>query len=132
MTLLAALASHRFRAAAAFSGAPYSPRFTGARDLPFDKSDPREIQLRSPIAYASSVKCPLRLYYGTEEAPFFGVMSQRFAALAKRRGLNVEALEIEGNHGSHVRWSMMQSIAFFQKIAAQENTPWKGEVAPLP
>ena len=129
MTLYAALASRRFCAAAAFSGGPY---FIDRPDLPFDKSDPREILLRSPIAYAGSVKCPLRLYYGTEEASFFGPMNQRFAALAKRHGLNVEALEIEGNHGSHVRWSIPQSIVFFQKVAAQENAPWKGEIVSLP
>jgi dipeptidyl aminopeptidase/acylaminoacyl peptidase len=45
MTLLAALASNRFRAAASFDGAPYWGPFTEAKDLPFDKSDPREIQL---------------------------------------------------------------------------------------
>src|ERR1051326_8116084 len=129
MTLLAAIASNRFRAGSAFSGSPY---FIDRRDLPFDKSDPLEIQLRSPIAYASSVKCPLRLYYGTEEASFFGPMNQRFAALAKRRGLDVEVLEIEGNHGSHVRWSIPLSIVFFQKFASQEIAPWKGDIAPLP
>jgi dipeptidyl aminopeptidase/acylaminoacyl peptidase len=59
MTLLTAMTSKRFRAATSFDGAPYWPPFTEATDLPFDKSDPREIQLRSSIAYASSfsVRC---------------------------------------------------------------------------
>jgi formylglycine-generating enzyme required for sulfatase activity len=131
MTLLAALASKRFCAAAFFSGAPYWPAFAKSRDLPFDRSDPREVQLRSPIAYASSFKCPLRLYHGTEEARFFGLMSQRTAALAKRRGLDVEVVEVEGTHGSHVPRSMMQSIAYFQRVSSQDIAPWDGEVVPL-
>ncbi len=59
-------------------------------------------------------------------------MSRRFASLAKRHGLDVEALEIEGNHGSHVRWSMMQSIAFFQKAGSENRSERTGEIASLP
>jgi formylglycine-generating enzyme required for sulfatase activity len=132
MTLLAAAACKRFRAAASFSGGPYWPPFTDARDLPFDRKDPREIRLRSPIAYAGSFKCPLRLYYGADEAEALGLMSRRTAALARRRGLNVEAVETEGNHGTHVYRSMMRSIAFFQRVSAQDLPAWHGQVTPLP
>jgi formylglycine-generating enzyme required for sulfatase activity len=133
MTLLAALASQRFRAASSFDGACYRPEFvTRAASMPYDSSDPRESQLRSPIVYASSFKCPVRMYYATESASIGQVMSRRTAALAKRRGLDVEAVEIEGNHGTHVPRAMAQSIAFFQKISAQGIAPWKGEIATLP
>ncbi|MCI0455811.1 MAG: SUMF1/EgtB/PvdO family nonheme iron enzyme [Gemmataceae bacterium] len=133
MTLLAALASPRFRAAASFDGACYRPEFiTRAKTMPFDSSDPREIQVRSPMAYASSFKCPLRLYHGTESADFFRLMSLHTAALAKRRGIDIEAVEVEGNHATHVPRAMMQSIAFFQRLSSQEIAPWAGEIAPLP
>jgi formylglycine-generating enzyme required for sulfatase activity len=133
MTLLAALASQRFRAAASFDGACYRPEFvTRAKSMPYDSSDPRESQLRSPIVYASSFKCPLRLYYATQSAGIAQLMSRRTAALAKRRGLDVEAVEIEGNHATHVPRAMMQSIAFFQRITSQEIAPWKGAIATLP
>jgi formylglycine-generating enzyme required for sulfatase activity/pimeloyl-ACP methyl ester carboxylesterase len=133
MTLLAAMASKRFRAAASFDGACYRPEFvTRGKTVPFDSSDPREIQLRSPMAYASSFKCPLRIYHGTESADFFRLMSLHTTALAKRRGLDVETVEIEGNHATHVPRAMMQSIAFFQRISSQEIAPWKGEIATLP
>jgi formylglycine-generating enzyme required for sulfatase activity len=133
MTLLAALASQRFRAAASFDGACYRPEFvTRAASMPYDSSDPRESQLRSPIVYASSFKCPVRMYYATESASIGLVMSRRTAALAKRRGMDVEPVEIEGNHGTHVPRAMAQSIAFFQKISAQEIALWKGEIATLP
>jgi formylglycine-generating enzyme required for sulfatase activity len=100
--------------------------------MPYDSSDPRESQLRSPIAYAGSFKCPVRLYYATESAGFARVMSLHTAALAKRHGLDVEAVEIEGNHGTHVPRAMAQSIAFFRRISGQEIAPWKGEIATLP
>jgi formylglycine-generating enzyme required for sulfatase activity/pimeloyl-ACP methyl ester carboxylesterase len=133
MTLLAAMASRRFRAAASFSGAFYWPDFVArVKTLPFDSSDPREVLLRSPLAYAGSFKCPLRAYYGSQEAQFFGLMSQRGAALAKGRGLDVETVEVEGNHGTHVERAIPQSIAFFQKISAQEIAPWNGEIVSLP
>lgn len=133
MTLLAALASHRFRAAASFDGACYRPDFTTrAKNVPFDNSDPREIQLRSPMAYAGSFKCPARLYHATETADFLRLMSLHTAAMAKRRGLDVEVIEIEGDHSTHVPRAMMQSILFFQTISAQEIAPWNGETTPLP
>jgi formylglycine-generating enzyme required for sulfatase activity len=132
LTLLAALAYPHFRAATSFSGAPFWPEFISSKSLPFDKRDPREIQMRSPIAYAGSFKCPLRLFYGTAEANFFRVMSQRTVALAKGRGLDVEAREVEGDHGSHVQRAMMQSIAFFLKNSPPEAARWGGEIAPLP
>src|SRR5262245_51523773 len=102
MTLLAAIASDRFRAAASLDGAPYWPPFTDAIDLPFDKSNPLEIQMRSPMAYASSFKCPIRIYHHGKEgdriAEVFALMSRRTVALAKQRGLDVDEIEIEGDH----------------------------------
>jgi formylglycine-generating enzyme required for sulfatase activity/dienelactone hydrolase len=133
MTLLAAMASKRFRAAASFDGACYRPEFiTRSRSMPFDTSDPREIQFRSPLAFAGSFKCPLRIYHGTESAGFFRLMSLRTAARAKGRGLDVETVEVEGNHATHVPRAMMQSIAFFQRISSQEISPWTGEITALP
>jgi dienelactone hydrolase len=119
LTLLAALASPRFRAAASFDGAPYRPDFVNhAKNVPFDNSDPHETRLRSPIAYAGSFKCPVRMYHA-KESQGAGLMSLRTAALAKLRGLDVEAVEMEGNHATHVPQAMKQSIEFFQKVSAQ-------------
>src|SRR5262249_34576355 len=53
-------------------------------------------------------------------------------ALAKRRGIDVETVEVEGNHATHVPRAMMQSIAFFERISSQEIAPWNGVTAPLP
>jgi dipeptidyl aminopeptidase/acylaminoacyl peptidase len=115
LALLAAQASTRFRAAASFSASPDQAllvRQVKKNDWPFDKTDPRELQLRSPLAYAGSFKCPVRIYYATRD--HFVRTSQRTAEVAKERGLDVEAVRMEGDHGSIVSPAIKQSIPFFQ------------------
>jgi len=114
LSLLAAQSSRRFRAAASFSASPDQALLVrhAKIDLPFDKTDARELQLRSPLAYAGSFKCPVRIYYGTQD--HFVLTSQRTAAVAKDRGLDVEAVPIEGDHGSSVPPAIKQSIPFFR------------------
>jgi dipeptidyl aminopeptidase/acylaminoacyl peptidase len=120
LALLAAMASGRFRAASSFSGSPDQALLVRhapapfARILPFDKSEPRELQVRSPLAYAASFKCPVRIYYGSEEKHFH-LTSPRTAMLAKERGLDVEAREVEGGHASSVSPAMKLSIDFFKR-----------------
>ena len=136
ITMLATQASHLFRAAAVFDGAPYWGPFTEATDLPFDKTDPREIILRSPMAFAGSFKCPVRLYYQNREqtslTEFFALMNRRTVVLAKNRGLDVEGIEIDGDHMSIVHPAIQQSIAFFQRISGKEILPWQGKAFPFP
>jgi dienelactone hydrolase len=133
LTLLAAMASRRFRAAASFDGAPYKPEFfTRLKFMPYDTSDPRESRLRSPMAYASSFKCPVRVYIAQKGKDSVHLASLRTAGLAKRRGLDVEAVEIEGDHVTHVPAAMRQSIVLFQKNSARDITAWSGAITPLP
>src|SRR5262249_20943848 len=60
------------------------------------------------------------------------LMSQRTAALARGRGLDVEALEIEGNHGTCVPGAINQSMAFFQKNSPPQQDLGTGEASSLP
>jgi dipeptidyl aminopeptidase/acylaminoacyl peptidase len=117
LTLLSAMASKRFRAAASFSASPDQALLVkhAKIDLPFDKTDPRELQLRSPLAYAASFKCPVRIYYATQD--HFVLTSQRTAELAKERQLDVEAVRMEGDHGSIVLPSIKRCVKFFQSDA---------------
>jgi dipeptidyl aminopeptidase/acylaminoacyl peptidase len=119
LALLAAEASKRFRAAASFSASPDQAVLVrhAKIDLPFDKTDPRELQVRSPLAYARSFKCPVRIYYATQD--HFVRTSERTAEVAKERNLDVEAVRLEGNHGSIVPEAVKQSIAFFRKHGGQ-------------
>jgi dipeptidyl aminopeptidase/acylaminoacyl peptidase len=114
LCLLAAMTSKRFQAAASFSASPDQALLVkhARMELPFDKSNARELELRSPLAYAASFKCPVRIYYGTQD--HFVLTSRRTAEIAKQQGLDVEAVPIEGDHGSSVPPAIQQSIRFFQ------------------
>ena len=84
------------------------------KEAPFDPSDLRELRLRSPVAYATSFKCPARLYVGTEEVGYHA-STRRTALLAKGRGLDVEAVLVPGDHFSSVPEALRQAIAFFNR-----------------
>jgi hypothetical protein len=74
----------------------------------------RELEMRSPLAYAASLKCPTRVFYGSQEPHLFAT-SQLTAKLAKEHGLDVEAVKIEGDHSTSVPPGIKQSIVFFEK-----------------
>jgi dipeptidyl aminopeptidase/acylaminoacyl peptidase len=116
LALLASMTSSRFRAAASFSGSPDQVVWSrGQRDLvPFNPNNNREYQMRSPLAFPASFKCPVRVYYGSEEI-LFSRTSQKLAELAKQNNLDVEAFSVPGDHLSSVDGAMRQAIAFFQK-----------------
>lgn len=118
LALLAAEASNRFRAAASFSASPDQVLYCrfGIRkeSIPFDTADAHEIEVRSPLAYARSFQCPVRLYYAAKEK-HFEKTTLRTAAVAKEKGLDVAAAAVEGDHMSAVPPAMKQSIAFFEK-----------------
>ncbi len=115
LAMLAAMASNRFRAAASLSGSP--DQKANALSQPvlavFDQSDPREFQLRSPVAYATSFKSPIRMYFGDQEG-WATLPTQRTAALAKQKRLDVEAIEVSGDHFSSVPAAIRKSIEFFK------------------
>ena len=115
LTLLAAMTTTRFRAAASFSGSPNQVEWSKSQPelIPFDPKDTREYQMRSPIAFATSFKCPVRMYYGSNET-LFGTPSQRTAELAKEKKLDVEAVSVPGDHFTAVPAAMLKSIEFFQ------------------
>ena len=119
VALLAAMASARFRAVASFSATPDQVVFckhakNAARDLPFDITDLRELQMRSPLAYAASLKCPAKLYVGTQETEF-QTTTRMTAKIAHDHGRSAEALLMEGDHESSVLPGVKQSVEFFLK-----------------
>jgi dipeptidyl aminopeptidase/acylaminoacyl peptidase len=116
LTLLAAMSSDRFRAAASFSGSPDQVAWArGQMELvPFAATDKREFQMRSPLAFPRSFKCPVRIYYGSQEV-LFAASSKKTASLAKAANLDVEAVSVPGDHFSSVAPAMRQCIGFFQQ-----------------
>ncbi len=116
LALLAALTSNRFRAAASFSGSPDQVSFARGQEelVPFNRSDKKEYQMRSPLAFARSFKCPTRLYYGDEEWAF-QASSKKTAEKARAAGLDVEAVSVPGDHFDSVPEAMRRAVAFFRQ-----------------
>jgi dipeptidyl aminopeptidase/acylaminoacyl peptidase len=116
LALLAAMASDRFRAAASLSGSPDLEGYLRASRVkaPFDASDIREVRLRSPVAYAGSFRCPVRLFCGDEEFWVQG-STRRTAMLAKQQGIDVEAIEVPGDHFSSISEAIRRSIEFLRQ-----------------
>jgi dipeptidyl aminopeptidase/acylaminoacyl peptidase len=115
LALLAALTSSRIRAAASFSGSPDQVEFTRGRPdrVPFDPSNRDEFRLRSPVAFATRFRCPVRLYRGEDEY-WLQNPTRRTALLAKRAGLDVEEVEVTGGHDTANPENIKACIAFFQ------------------
>ncbi len=117
LALLTAAASGRFRAAVSFSASPDQVVFTryGIRpaDIPFDPASARELQMRSPLSWAGSLRVPTRLYFGTREA-HWRLSSRRLVEVGRAAGRDVAVEEVEGGHESAVPEAMRRSIAFFR------------------
>ena len=115
LAMLGAMTTSRFKAAASFSGSPDQVAFARGQDelVVFDKGNQREFEMRSPLAYYKSFKCPARLYYGDDEFAFkFG--TKKLAEKAAGAGTDVKAVEVPGDHFAAVDPAMRQAIAFFQ------------------
>lgn len=117
MALLAGMATNRFRAVASFSGSPdqviYCRLGIPQAMIPFDTTNAHEFEMRSPLAYATSLKSPTRLYYGTREL-HWDLSTRALVELARAKGLDVSAEQVEGGHESSVPEAMARSVAFFR------------------
>jgi dienelactone hydrolase len=115
IAMLAAMTSKRFRACVSFSGSADQVAWSRLEEgvVPFDKKDKKEFEMRSPLAYPKSFKCPVRAYYGSEEI-IFEFSLKKLAEKATAAGLDVQAIEVDGDHETAVPPAMRQAIAFFQ------------------
>ncbi|MBS0265769.1 MAG: alpha/beta fold hydrolase [Planctomycetes bacterium] len=116
LTQLAAMASKRFVGAASFSGLCNQHFQTDMSVIRFDASDDVEYRMRSSLAYASSFKCPIRLYYGTQEG-WLVQQTNETVQRALQAGVNIAAVAIPGDHQSSVPSGIRSSIEFFQTLA---------------
>jgi len=119
LAMLAAEMYRHFRAAASISGSPdqalYIKHARLAKDnAPFDLTDPKEIQFRSPLSYAASFKCPVRIYYGTDE-DYYAFIAPRTAEIAREHGVDAQAIGVKGGHESDFAQSVKLAIDFFQQ-----------------
>ena len=122
LALLTAEASQQFRAVSTFDATPDlqllyhgSAKKPGVHsEIVFDPDDLHELEVRSPLAYARSLKSPLRAYYSTEAVSIIREPTERLVAVARERGVDAAASQVEGSHMSHVARAMPASIAFFR------------------
>ncbi len=119
LTMLAAMSTHKFRAAAPISGNPDAFRFFNRypQDIRFDDSNEREFEVRTALCYAESFKCPVRVVHGTEEE-HFNDRADLLARRARRANIRIETDTVAGNHTSALPAEIAQSIHFFQGVAA--------------
>ncbi|MBX4869387.1 alpha/beta fold hydrolase [Rhizobium bangladeshense] len=119
LTMLAAMSTHKFRAAAPISGNPNAFRFFSRypQDIRFDDSNTHEFEVRSALCYARSFKCPIRVVHGTEEA-HFNDRADLLARRARAAGTHIETDTVAGNHTSALPAEIEQSIRFFHGVAA--------------
>jgi dienelactone hydrolase len=115
LAMLAALASPRFRASANFSGTANEKMVCD--EMPelvvYNQSDPREMLARSAEAFATSFKCPARLYYGSREW-YFKPQLDRTAQRAQQKGIDVQVVQVSGDHFTMLEAAIPQSIQFFR------------------
>jgi hypothetical protein len=72
--------------------------------------------MRSPVAYATSFKCPVRLYAANGSMTDQSAMEAReVAKRAKTKGLDVDDVLLPGNQSSIIPAAIQASIDFFRK-----------------
>jgi dipeptidyl aminopeptidase/acylaminoacyl peptidase len=126
LALLAAMMPNRFRAAASFS-ATCNQHSAGSVWTPFDTSDMKEYEMRSPVAYATSFKRPVRLYHGDQEG-WIVEQTQATADRAKQANIDIAVELLPGNHLTHVPASIRRSVEFFDRIAKDATDPAEAQM----
>jgi dipeptidyl aminopeptidase/acylaminoacyl peptidase len=116
LAMLGAMTTKRFKGCASFSGSPDQPHWIRGQEhlAPFDHTNAKEMEMRSPLAYPKSFKCPARLYWGNQEWAIFARSNKKLAELAKANYLDVEATQVNGDHMSSVSPAITQAITFFK------------------
>lgn len=114
LTVLASMMPSNYRAAAGLSG--FLDMRAWAQDpdrskVPYDSGNSEEIRLRNPMAFADSLKIPIRLY--TESGPVADV-SREFARRAKEAGKSCDHVMVAGDHAGMKKSSIEQAIAWFE------------------
>jgi len=101
LVLLAAAASDRFRAIFSL-GPAHDVGGYGDENLPFDQSNPRELELRAPVKWLHSIKSPTFVFEGTQDGNLLSLSMLSRAS----SGTPVECFRVRG--GTH--FSIIQPL----------------------
>ena len=115
LALLAAMTTTRFRAAASLSATVDQRQFVRSQPdlVAYDSTAPHEIEMRSPLAFATSLHCQTRISYGEAEE-WTARPSKALARFAEAKHLDVQAVSVPGDHFSSVPAEIRAAIAFFE------------------
>jgi dipeptidyl aminopeptidase/acylaminoacyl peptidase len=118
LTMLVAMVPSRYSAAAALSGAPDQRKFA-REDTPdwkvFDWSDSREFELRSPLEFSSSIRCPLYLFAGDQEN-WCIADNRELANRAAGFGKNCVFTTVPGDHLISKPEAILRSLELFEQL----------------
>ena len=117
LALLAAAATDRFRAAATVSAILDCRRAIASRTAPppFDPNNPDEITLRSPLAFAAHLRCPVRVYFGSGEVVSVEEDTRRLVERARAAGVDAESIRVAGGLLTCVVPATEQAVQFFDQ-----------------
>ena len=117
LTLLGAMSTRLFRAAASFSGNPDARAFFHRfpEDIRFNSADPLEFDMRSAACFAESFKCPVLLLHGSGEHGSDAAI-RLTVERSQAAGLNVQRGVIEGDHSSAIPGEAAESLRFFTSV----------------
>ena len=114
LTCLAAMLPSPYKAAAAYDGyvdmktwAAHSPPLL----VPYDRNDPQEVRVRNPLEFATSLRCPLRLFASENGR---GV-SALLEAESRKAGKECELIVVAGDHRAMVSPAVQQTIVWFRQ-----------------
>jgi dipeptidyl aminopeptidase/acylaminoacyl peptidase len=112
LALFAAMRSPQFRAAASLSAA-LDAHLSYAEDVHvFDTGDAAEWRMRSPLAFATSFRCPVHLYWGDRETYHVQPVAE-LVRRARAAGLDVDSTRVAGTHLTMPAPAIALAIAFF-------------------
>jgi dipeptidyl aminopeptidase/acylaminoacyl peptidase len=114
LTCLAAMMPSPYRAAAALDGYVDMASwvaFSEDEQVPYDPVDHREVRVRNPMAFAASLRCPLRLYAGDDAHDVNALLASR----AKELGKDCELVAVPGDHHQMVSPAVRQAIGWFRE-----------------
>lgn len=118
LTCLVSMLPGPYKAAAAFDGyvdmEAWAAGSPNAR-VPYDRNDPQEVRVRNPMAFAGSIRCPLRLFAGEAGRE----VNAPLAATARRAGKDCELVVVRGNHQAMVSPAVQQAIRWFRQLGAK-------------
>jgi len=122
LSMLASMMPSKYRAIASFGGSPDQKIFFDSgwgQIAPFDSSNAREIELRSPIVYVDSISKPLYIYVGDQDG--YLERSRSFVEEAKNAGKPCKLIVVKGDHFSSVDGSIKLCINEFKNIQVYDD-----------